>query len=99
MDMSPERSRAYRRVMETLAELGPTKLQDTERERIREAADTLIFSRGLSHDEAAREALSEVGRLCGALVDSGRWEPVTADRLASNVSACGPAVMAALKAA
>jgi hypothetical protein len=97
--MSPERSRAYRRVIDTLAELGPTKLQDTEQEQIREAADTLIFSHDLGQDEVAREALREVGRLCSALVDSGRWEPVTADRLASNVSACGPPALAELKAA
>lgn len=97
--MSPERSHAYRRVIQTLDDLGPTKLLDSEQETIRDAADTLIFSRDLSQDGAAREALSDVERLSRALVDSGRWERVTAERLVGNVSACGPAAAPELRAA
>jgi hypothetical protein len=96
--MSPERSHAYRQVTQTLNDLGPAKLQAGELETIRDAADTLIFSRDLEHEEA-RDALVRVGRLCRALVDSGRWEAVTAKRLADNVAACGPALEAELKAA
>lgn len=97
--MSPERSQAYRRVVQTLSELGPAKLQSAELEQIRDAADTLIFSQDLTDDRAARQALAGVGRLCRALVDSERWERVTADRLASDVSQCGPPPATELQAA
>ena len=46
--MTPERAHAYQRVMPTLNEMGPSKLLGDERERIREAADDLIFSRDLA---------------------------------------------------
>jgi hypothetical protein len=88
--VSPERTQAYRRVITTLNELGPSKLWAGERERIRYAADTLIFSADLIEDEAARDALEDAGRLCSSLVQSGRWESVTAARLASDLSECGP---------
>ncbi len=97
--MSPERASAYRRVMKTLSELGPTKLQDREQEQIREAADTLLFSRDMLTDDAARFALSDFERLLRTLVDSGRWEHVTANRLARDVVECGPAQTTELKAA
>ena len=87
--MSPERTNAYRRVIHTLDELGPSKLQSVEQDRIRHAADNLIFSSDLG-DAAAREALDDAGELCAALVDSGRWEPVTAARLEHDLRACGP---------
>lgn len=88
--MSPERTQAYRRVMRTLEELGPSKLLDAEQDRIRHDADNLIFSSSLDEDGAARQALLDVDELCRALVDSGRWEPVTAQRLASDLRGCGP---------
>jgi hypothetical protein len=84
-----QRTQAYRRVISTLEDIGPTKLQHEEQERIRDAADTLIFSSGLA-DDAAREALDDTRRLCQALVDSGRWEQATAGRLASDIRDCGP---------
>jgi hypothetical protein len=88
--MSPERTRAYRQVVQTLSELGPTKLQDAEQDRIRDAADNLIFSANLTEDVVARDALADIEVLCRDLVESGRWEQVTADRLAADVAACGP---------
>jgi hypothetical protein len=97
--MSPERSKAYRRVMHTLRDVGPTKLLDREQDAIREAADTLIFSPDLMRDEAAQEALSGVERLCRALIESGRWERIAANELADDVSACGPVRLPELKAA
>lgn len=96
--MSPERAKAYQRVTHTLNELGPTKLLEPEQELIREAADTLIFTRDL-RDDGAREAVGSIEQLCRALVDSGRWEQVTANRLASDLSACGPARRHQLQAA
>jgi hypothetical protein len=88
--MSPERTRAYRRVIETLDQLGPSKLLGSEQDRIRFAADSLIFSSDLVDDVAAREALDDAERLCRALVESGRWEQVTATRLADNLYGCAP---------
>ncbi len=97
--MSPERVQAYRRVVHMLDELGPSKLLAEEQERIRHAADNLIFSSDLDQDIIARESLDDVGNLCRELVASGRWEQVTATRLADSVSGCGPASLAELEAA
>jgi hypothetical protein len=96
--MSPERARAYRNVIRTLAELGPTKLLDEEQDRLRNAADTLIFSHHPLDDEA-HAALTDTERLCRALVDSGRWQEATAMRLADDVAECGPERLDELKAA
>jgi hypothetical protein len=84
--------------MQTLNDLGPSKLLDGEQDRIRAAADNLIFSSDLSDDVAAQEALDDVERLCHALVASGRWEQVTANRLADDFFACGPGHPVELKA-
>jgi hypothetical protein len=89
--MSPERTSAYRRVTQTLAELGPSKLWDGEQDRIRYAADTLIFCSGLPADEAARNALADAELLVHDLVESERWTQPTADRLLGDLRACGPA--------
>jgi hypothetical protein len=87
--MSPERTQAYKRVIRTLNELGPSKLLASEQERIRDAADTLIFSSGLSDEQAASEALADADELCRDLVASGRWERVTAAQLAQDLRGCG----------
>jgi hypothetical protein len=97
--MNPERTRAYRQVVQTLNELGPSKLQASEQDRIRDAADNLIFSSDLGEDVAAREALEDVEHLCRDLVESGRWEQVTADRLTAALARCGPERHAELEAA
>jgi hypothetical protein len=97
--MTPERAHAYQRVIQTLKEMGPSKLLGEERERIRFAADNLIFSRDLAHDAPAREAMADIERLCRALADSGRWENAAAMRLANDVSQCGPSLLPDLRAA
>jgi hypothetical protein len=97
--MTPERADAYRRVIHTLDELGPSKLLEGEQDRIRRAADELIFSDDLMEDVAARQALEDVERLCRAFVDGGRWEETTAMRLAEDVSQCGPTLLPELRAA
>jgi len=97
--MSPERSDAYRRVMKTLEDMGPTKLLDEEQQRIRYAADNLIFSTDLHADIEARQALEDVEALCRALVLSGRWEHRTATRLADEVFRCGPVAPVIVQAA
>jgi hypothetical protein len=97
--MSPERTSAYRRITQTLHEIGPSKLQIAEQERIRYAADTLIFSSDLRQDDSARAALQDIEVLCRALVTSGRWEQVTAQRLADDLRRCGPQPSTELQAA
>jgi hypothetical protein len=97
--MSPERTQAYRRVIHTLRELGPSKLQDNEQDRIRSAADSLIFSSDLTQDVDALHALEDAGCLFRALVESGRWEQVTATRLTDDLYGCGPETRAQLQAA
>jgi hypothetical protein len=97
--MSPERSNAYRRVMKTLEDIGPSKLLDSEQQRIRYAADNLIFSTDLGDDVEAREALEDIDVLCRTLVETGRWEQVTAARLAEDVLECGPVAPVILQAA
>ncbi|HEY2771324.1 MAG TPA: hypothetical protein VGI87_12175 [Solirubrobacteraceae bacterium] len=97
--MNTERTNAYRRVLHTLEELGPSKLQPDEQDRIRYAADSLIFCAELERDDAALEALTDIELLSHALVDSGRWEQATADRLERDVLECGPPRYEALEAA
>ncbi len=97
--MSPERSNAYRRVMKTLEDVGPSKLLDGEQQRIRYAADNLVFSTDLSSDVEAREALEDIDALCRALVESGRWEQASAIKLAEDVLQCGPVEPVVLQAA
>ena len=80
--MNAERTQAYGRVIKTLDDLGPAKLQPAELMRIRDAADTLIFAAGLD------DALAE------HLVSSGRWTSERADQLVSDLLACGPVVAA-----
>jgi hypothetical protein len=97
--MSPERTQAYGRVMHTLKELGPSKLQGDEQERIRDAADTLIFAADLIQDPAAVDALDDAEGLCATLVESGRWTEITAARLAKDLRECGPELVPARQAA
>ena len=85
--MNTERTQAYGRVVRTLEDLGPTKLQPAEQARIREAADTLIFAAGI---EEARAALDDVETLAEHLVASDRWSEELAKQLVDDVLACGP---------
>ena len=97
--MSPERTSAYRRVTQTLAELGPSKLWDGEQDRVRFAADSLIFCADLDADETTQTALMDAELLIADLVESGRWTQPTADRLHDDLLGCGPAVAVHLEAA
>ena len=97
--MTAERAAAYRRVIQTLIDLGPSKLLTSEQDLIRDAADSLVFSPDQPRDGMAHDALEVVERLCRALVDSGRWIESSAMRLADDVAACGPTLLPELKAA
>ena len=85
--MNSERTQAYGRVVKTLEDIGPTKLQSEEQDRIREAADTLIFAAGM---DEARSALEDVDALAEHLVASGRWSDERATQLVEDILACGP---------
>jgi hypothetical protein len=85
--MNSERTQAYGRVLRTLEDVGPTKLHGAEQDRIREAADTLLFAATL---EEARAALEDVDALCEHLVETGRWSDERAAELAQDILACGP---------
>jgi uncharacterized protein YmfQ (DUF2313 family) len=85
--MTSDRTQAYGRVVKTLDDLGPAKLQPTEQDRIREAADTLIFA---AEPDEARTALEDVEELTEHLVAGGRWTSERAQELLQNLMACGP---------
>ena len=88
--MTNERTQAYGRVVQTLAELGPTKLLPAEQARIRDAADTLIFAAAL---DEARDALRDMGALAEHLLHSGRWLAERVDTLIADLLACGPSTV------
>ena len=85
--MNSERTQAYGRVIKTLEDLGPAKLQPAEQDRIREAADTLIFAAGF---DDAHTAMEDVDSLVEHLVASGRWTSESAQALLQDLLGCGP---------
>ena len=87
MPMNTERTQAYGRVVKTLEDLGPTKLQPAELDLVREAADTLIFASGV---DETREAMADVESLADHLVASDRWSEERAKQLVDDLLACGP---------
>jgi len=86
-EMTSDRTQAYGRVVKTLEDIGPAKLQPGEQDRIREAADNLIFAADLDETQAT---LEDVEALAAHLVTSGRWTTERADDLVSDLLACGP---------
>jgi hypothetical protein len=91
--MTNDRTQAYGRVVQTLSELGPTKLLPSEQARIRDAADVLIFAAEL---EEASDALRDIGELAEHLLSSGRWLEQRVDLLVANLLACGPTSVPAI---
>jgi hypothetical protein len=87
ISMNSERTQAYGRVVKTLEDLGPAKLQTDEQARVREAADTLIFAVDL---DEARAAMADVDSLAEHLVASDRWSEERAKQLVDDLLACGP---------
>jgi len=85
------RADAYGRVMQTLRDLGPSKLLPAEQETIREAADVLFFAEDILGDESATEALVGIQDLTTRLVEADRWSGERAEQLLSDIVACGPA--------
>jgi hypothetical protein len=85
--MTSERTQAYGRVVKTLEDVGPAKLQPVEQDRIRDAADTLIFASDL---EDARAALEDIDALAEHLTGTGRWTAESSEALVQDLLACGP---------
>jgi hypothetical protein len=88
--MNTERTQAYGRVMKTLQDLGPTKLQASEQDDVRHAADTLIFTASIDDDPEAYAAVERIEDLAQHLVDTERWSTERAQELVDDVIACGP---------
>ena len=76
-------------MIRTLETLGTSKLQPAEQDRIREAADTLLFCEDPSREDA-REALRDIEDLSLTLAESGRLTEDRARELSDDVAACGP---------
>jgi len=88
--MTSQRARAYGRVIGTIEDLGPAKLLPTECERIRAAADALLFCEDLRADDGAADALADMRDLTDHLLATDRWAPTRAERLLEDLRACGP---------
>jgi hypothetical protein len=86
--MTSERTQSYSRVIRTIDDLGPAKLLGNEQQRIRDAADTLIFSAAIDGAESA--AIADVETLVEHLVESGRWTAERAEELRDDILGCGP---------
>ena len=76
--------------MAILRDVGPSKLLDSEQQRIRDAADALFFCEDIVNDAGARVAVSDVTALARTLVESERWTEERARELLDDVLGCGP---------
>ena len=92
--MTSRRAEAYGRVVRILNGPDGQELRPEELERIRVAADSLIFCEDIEMDSDARDAADEIADLSVELVESGRWDEDTAEALVSDVLACGPVAFA-----
>lgn len=92
--MNSERAQAYGRVVKTLDDMGAAKLQRTEEQRIRDAADTLLFCES-PDAPGGREALADMEALIRHLTETERWTEERARALADDVAACGPVALLA----
>jgi hypothetical protein len=92
--VTSRRAEAYGRVVRILSGPDGQELTPQELQRIRDAADSLLFCEDVDMDSAARDAADEIADLAVELVESGRWEEDTAEELVSEVLACGPVAFA-----
>jgi hypothetical protein len=88
--VTPERSKAYGRLMKVVSANGEIALQPAEQEILREAADAMFFCEDIALDDDARDALARVSDLAGQLVGSERWDPELAEQVMEDLEACGP---------
>jgi hypothetical protein len=88
--VTPERSKAYGRLMAVVSAGGEVALEPSEQEILREAGDALFFCEDIALDDDAREALSRVSDLTGQLVGAERWDPELAEQVLQDLEECGP---------
>ena len=88
--MTPNRARAYGRVLTLIEDLGPAKLHPTEQQAVRDAADAVLFAFDVVADADARRTLKHLDHTLEALVASGRLLQETADTILDAVEGCGP---------
>jgi hypothetical protein len=88
--VTPERSKAYGRLMKVISAGGEGALEPAEQEILREAADAMFFCEDVSLDDDARDALARVSDLAGQLVGAERWDPELAEQVLQDLEACGP---------
>ena len=88
--MTPERSKAYGRLMKVISTTGEAALEPAEQELLREAADALFFCEDLALDDDAQDSLARVNDLAGQLVGAERWDPEVAEQVLRDLEDCGP---------
>ena len=88
--MTPERSKAYGRLMKVISATGEGALEPAEQEVLREAADAMFFCEDIALDDDARDALASVSDLTGQLVGAERWDPELAEQVLQDLESCGP---------
>ena len=88
--MTPERSKAYGRLMKIVSADGEGALEPAEQAILREAADALFFCEDITLDDDARDSLARVSDLAGQLVGAERWDPELAERVMEDLEDCGP---------
>ena len=88
--MTPERSKAYGRLMKIVSATGEGELEPAEKEILREAGDAMFFCEDFALDDDARDALARVSDLAGELVGAERWDPELAEQVLQDLEACGP---------
>lgn len=87
--LEASRARAYGQVVDVLRDLGPAKLERTEGEVVRDAADTPLLFAGLRTREADA-ALAAVSALARDLVAGERRTGERGEYLVAGVRACAP---------
>lgn len=92
--MTSERYEAYKRALEQIERLAPTKLHDDEEALLRDAAEGLLLSADPASEEAT-ELRSKAFGLLDNLVESGRWFEATSERLRRDLEAACPEPVAA----
>jgi hypothetical protein len=89
-EVTPERSKAYGRLMTVVSADGDGALDAAEQQILRDAGDALFFCEDIALDDDARDALARVSDLAGQLVGAERWDPELAERVLQDLEDCGP---------
>jgi hypothetical protein len=83
------RASVYADLMCTLRVLGPEKLLEDERSRVRAAADALVLGTEAAGDPDVVQALNDLLALGDRLRTGGRWSEAHVQCFIGDVLACG----------